>query len=612
MNEEKKRNKEKRELLFFNIESFQNKINEYLQSDNRDKKLDELIDFILTFKKEIHDKISETGKPPLLFLNTSKEKNNIEEFKSTIFFQLEQLVNDVLYLNNPNLRKEKIHSVYNWFYKNYNYFVELMCIKERTNPLPEEELTELEKNQDTKGYVERFHNNYIESIINNGLEYRTKLGNSKPSNLIKDFKRNHVNHSEQQKLREFDNRKKVNYIVKDIKEIKNSYSYNRPKYEFKQLQIEKKIIENKNRDLREKRNLENMKIALQEFGKKRALYKMNVGNKLEQMQLLNEYYQNKKYKNKNEEQKLENLFKKENFQSIIPLKRTSSLMNFENAFLNKFIQEQNIPDLFLSKRKKSIINESNYDKKVITNKIKNLENNFIINNGSEKKCKKYDFKVKLHLNKSKSSNLLYIKNKILESINPKKELPSDSIYIFKENNINNTRIYYKSMCSINQFDDSKNGYMLHFNPLSGYDMKNCHKFQKYFINNKINKKIRIITPNIFAKKNFDKNNFLEIRKSMNSFKNNELQLLKKSINKSTSISENKINLTNNKEDESIGRNYINEDFNMNKTLNDAFLNNNKELLYPQLFLPRSGSGLLNIPQSYDFGVKKIKKIKKKK
>ena len=168
------------------------------------------------------------------------------------------------------------------------------------------------------------------------------------------------------------------------------------------------------------------------------------------------------------------------------------------------------------------------------------------------------------------------------------------------------------MCSINQFDDSKNGYMLHFNPLSGYDMKNCHKFKKYFINNQINKKIRIITPNIFAIKNFDNNNFLEIRKSMNSFKNNELQLLKKSINKSTSISENKINLTNNKEDESIGRNYINEDFNMNKTLNDAFLNNNKELLYPQLFLPRSGSGLLNIPQSYDFGVKKIKKIKKKK
>ena len=51
---------------------------------------------------------------------------------------------------------------------------------------------------------------------------------------------NHVNHSEQKKLREFDDIKKVNYIVKDIKVIKNSYSYNRPKYEFNQLQIEKK------------------------------------------------------------------------------------------------------------------------------------------------------------------------------------------------------------------------------------------------------------------------------------------------------------------------------------------------------------------------------------
>ena len=72
--------------------------------------------------------------------------------------------------------------------------------------------------------------------------------------------------------------------------------------------------------------------------------------------------------------------------------------------------------------------------------------------------------------------------------------------------------------------------MLYFNPLSSYDMKNCHKFQKSFINNKINKKIRIITLNIFAKKNFDNNNFLEIRKSMNSFKNNELQLIIKKMN----------------------------------------------------------------------------------
>ena len=69
---------------------------------------------------------------------------------------------------------------------------------------------------------------------------------------------NHVNHSEQQKLREFDNRKKVNYIVKDIKEIKNSYSYNRPKYNFNQLQVQQEIMESKNKEIREKRNLESI------------------------------------------------------------------------------------------------------------------------------------------------------------------------------------------------------------------------------------------------------------------------------------------------------------------------------------------------------------------
>ncbi len=66
---------------------------------------------------------------------------------------------------------------------------------------------------------------------------------------------------------------------------------------------------------------------------------------------------------------------------------------------------------------------------------------------------------------------------------------------------------------------------------------------------------------------------------MNSFKKNELQLLKKSINKSTSISEKKINLTNNKENESIGRNYFNEDFNMILFFKKSrkYTKNNKEL-----------------------------------
>ena len=73
-----------------------------------------------------------------------------------------------------------------------------------------------------------------------------------------------------------------------------------------------------------------------------------------------------------------------------------------------------------------------------------------------------------------------------------------------DDNIINTRTTYQSMCSFNQFDESKNGYMQHFNPLSGFNMKNRHKFTIVNLIPKVNseKKERIITPSIFAKKKF--------------------------------------------------------------------------------------------------------------
>ena len=50
---------------------------------------------------------------------------------------------------------------------------------------------------------------------------------------------------------------------------------------------------------------------------------------------------------------------------------------------------------------------------------------------------------------------------------------------------------------------------------------------------------------------------------------------------------------------------------MNKTLNHAFLNHVRDSFYPKFFLPKSGSGLLNIPESIQIGTKRTKKRKKK-
>ena len=611
MNYEK--GKLRKELQYYPVENFTNRINEYLKDkENRNKKLDELIEYVISFKNELYDTITSKNKISIKGLSSTEEKDEIEEFKSTIYPQLENLINELLYINNPDLRKDKINSTYNWFHQNFSYFKDLMQMKERTRALPNEKLTELEENQNKKDFINDFHNEYIESIINNGLEHRTQLNNiSNPSNLIKEFKRNHVNNSDIRKVIEFDNRKNVNYSSNDIKEIKNSYSYNRPKYNFNQLQVEKEIMESKNKEIREKRNLENIRNALHDFGLKRAFYKMNLSNRIEQMQIINEY------KRKNEENKIENLFKNNNYKQLKNLRRTSSVIlnnNIQNEFINKIINESNLPHLSVKRRStmdNNFLNDNNFpNKKVITYNIKNLIENKLIDNGSEKLEKKFTFKVKIKLNKSKSTNLIFIKNKIKESIN-KKDIPSDALFKFKgDDNIIKTRTTYQSMCSFNQFDDSKNGYMQHFTPLSGFDMKNCHKFTINSIP-KVNKdkKERTITPSIFAKRNFNSNDYLELRKTMNNFKINELQNLKNSLNKSTNQSISKIHMT--KDDEISGKSFKNEEINMNKTLNHAFLNQVRDSFYPKLFLPKSGSGLLNIPESIQIGTKKTKKRKKK-
>lgn len=613
MNYEK--GKLRKELEYFPVENFNNKINEYLKDkDKRNNKLDELIGYIISFKNELYESIISKKTNSIKGLTSTEEKDHIEEFKSTIYPQLEKIVNDVLYINNPQLRKDKIDSTYNWFHKNFSFFKDLMQMKERTKPLPNEKLTELEKNQNRKDFINDFHNEYIESVINNGLEHRTELNNiSKPSNLVKDYKRKHVNKSDMRKLIEFDNRKNVKYNSNDLKEIKNSYSYNRPKYNFNQLQVEHEIMESKNKEIREKRNLENIRASLQEFGKQRAFYKMNLSNRNEQMRIINEY------KKKQEENKIDYFLKNNNFKELKTLRRTSSVIynnDIQNELINKIINESNLPNLSIKRRctidNNNVSNINIYrNKKVIIYNIKNVVENSIIDNGPEKLVKTFTFKIKIKLNKSKSSNLIFIKNKISESIN-KKDIPSDAMFKFKgDDNIINTRTAYQSMCSFNQFDESKNGYMQHFNPLSGFDMKNCHKFTIVNLIPKVNseKKERTITPSIFAKKNFNKDDYLELRKTMNSFKINELQNLKKSLNKSSNHSNNKINIT--KEDEINGKSSINDEINMNKTLNHAFLNNIRDSFYPQLFLPRSGSSLLNIPESLQIATKRTKKRKKK-
>ena len=96
MNYEK--GKLRKELEYFPVENFNNKINEYLKDkDKRNNKLDELIGYIISFKNELYESIISKKTNSIKGLTSTEEKDHREEFKSTIYPQLENLVNDVLY-----------------------------------------------------------------------------------------------------------------------------------------------------------------------------------------------------------------------------------------------------------------------------------------------------------------------------------------------------------------------------------------------------------------------------------------------------------------------------------------------------------------------------------
>ena len=79
------------------------------------------------------------------------------------------------------------------------------------------------------------------------------------------------------------------------REIKSSYSYFRPTFDFPNLVTEKYLIQAKNRELAEKRHQEEMKEYLNEFGMNRARFKEEVEKKYDTKKIINFYDEILKY-----------------------------------------------------------------------------------------------------------------------------------------------------------------------------------------------------------------------------------------------------------------------------------------------------------------------------
>ena len=185
------------------------------------------------------------------------------------------------------------------------------------------------------------------------------------------------------------------------KEIKSSFSYYRPKMDFNILNAEKKIAENKNKFLAQKRSEEELNKNLRDFGRMRAQYKSNQEKKFELQNLVKIYTNRKKldtpllskyrknnFLNKNNMPLLEVKEEENQDQNFAPIGRLSSV-SIKHLTPFKVKKENKLEEKFYSQKEPEYEYSYNIDPE--EEKRKRLEEQKENQNIMRKMKKKYTF-----------------------------------------------------------------------------------------------------------------------------------------------------------------------------------------------------------------------------
>ena len=405
------------------------------------------------------------------------------------------------------------------------------------------------------------------------------------------------------------------------RETKYSYSYNRPKYNYNTMIIENNIINNKIKKKKKKRTLDEIKEKMNKFGEDKAKYKESIINKYELKNIIN------KYCNMNEFQS--SLLKKYNLK--VPIKKLNpkiisklkeKTQNENSVELVKNEKEESKESLFIvrdrSKRSYSqIIKPFNFPKeksKIELDKIKNLDNN---TNAVLEKDKEDIKIIKLKLKQPKEK----IKKKYMKLKENYSDIPNDVIpNIFNKNPLFKQKFLYDKMCGIKfkkeldnkgetERDESESEY--HNFYMSAYDFGNLKKFGNFKEINTEKKSNNNKSRNESISETFDtnKDNYLNFRKTMSSWKKNNFQKLYNRLTKEKDNFDN--NIMNNPNHESKFISFKRKTDILQRKHNsllNAMVNPIENSLYPQYFLPRNGSMLLK----RSIQIEKKGKSKKKK
>ena len=535
-----------------NIKKLSKKIDEIIkiekdQISNHNTK-NQSIKYLLNLKSDLEN-----------FKSSQQKKINLnipirnEFFKKNIFSQLYQLLLTCLYIDNPNIRKDCIKHLYNWYMKKMEFYNSLDRIKERTDKNPNEKIQ--------KDFSQNKSNEIIikdeEYEINDFKQHRSEIpGLEPPKTRLNDFILKKITPLKKYKLSEtvYNNRKfdlmrfkghvgcknnlitlKPNYNKNNTqqpwlsnsgigvdnklnpidakKEVKSSYSYNRAKYEFNSINYEKIIQNEKNKIIQEKRYLEEFQFMMKDYGKKKAIFNEKKERRKSMQDVVNTYEELMKKNTHNDDNNNNN--------KSVCYDSSKTKKIFNKVQKNKIDDKTNINNklMYTKIENKKINNNNNNNNEINNNKnlnnnkknINNENNNNIINNSN------------IQISPSKSLNFQNLDSS--PEISFKK---SDTLFATKAHNpIFFSRIFSSKLCNINLIDNKKENYFPHFNPLSAFDNKNYETFKHKKLESK-EKKNRPRTASEFALRNYKKyeNDFLRLRKEMNKFEENEINDIK--------------------------------------------------------------------------------------
>ena len=452
------------------------------------------------------------------------------------------------------------------------------------------------------------------------------------------------------------------------KEVKFSYSFNRPPVDYKLLSAEKIISENKNKLILEKRNKEEIIKKVEKYGIDRAHYKENILKKNELKNIINMYIETKKNKpnliNKRHKQKMipspsnkTTSISKNNTHMILTDRtdittNTTYNSNDESPYLliqklnsQKIVHQLSKADDLIKNNPKNVFNFPKKERndislhtgramkrhytlenleiskklrrmgnKVVVDEIKNInkKTNEIIDKPHED-IAFFDIKLKYEKDLIKKKLL---KNKI-NSEKDNSKTPSDIVYkLIKEEPLFKQKLITDKLCNIKaKLNDKKfirdpmdeDESIYHNFCLSAYNWKNMKIINKNKNNFENDVKIlRHISPN---SKNIGKKKLVDENDSFNNYKNNYLNLRKTIGEWKKYECEDLMNTINkNKDkDKDVVANKNNNKIKKEKILINAIINPNEYNNFPEYYLPKTGGNLLS---KIEINVVKKKKNKK--